>query len=434
MTHHMKTQPRANAAPLLSFVVIAYNVEDLIARCLRGLRAQLSTVAEVIVVDDASTDGTLDVIHSIVEGDPRFRVISKPNNEGPHLARRTGVNLSSGRYVYFVDGDDEVSSFFCDVALPFMQAREADIYRFGIDVVACGEENMASSALTASVFNSSSGVSEGSDILARSFSDDCEQQDTWSVTACAYNGDFCRAAWRAMTSERLGYMEDSYEFFVLASKSQRLINCTDIHALKYYLGAGRSGYGLMSGDSFVNRLREVRVLVGSVQAYVRNSCMDSITRYAQWLEERCLLTISNEWVTRLSLDDQLDVIPALVETWGVDCSFRVLVSPLLGRAQWVLEDEVRLDDLTLIRWRTVFEPLMRAAKIDLRSDEDASILIELLRQIDARCAAREQKIREQRELEMARESVLSHRLLNVLLPPGSKTRRALSAAVRELRS
>ena len=82
----MKTPPRVNAVPLLSFVVIAYNVEDSIARCLCGLRAQLSTVAEVIVVDDASTDGTLTAINSAVEDDPRFRVISKCRNEGPHLA------------------------------------------------------------------------------------------------------------------------------------------------------------------------------------------------------------------------------------------------------------------------------------------------------------------------------------------------------------
>lgn len=430
----MKTPPRVNAVPLLSFVVIAYNVEDSIARCLCGLRAQLSTVAEVIVVDDASIDGTLTAINSAVEDDPRFRVISKCRNEGPHLARRTGVELSSGRYVYFVDGDDEVSAVFCDVALPFMQSHEADIYRFGIDVVACGDKNKASAASTASVFNASRGVSEGADILARSFSDDCEQQDTWSVTVCAYNGDFCRAAWKTMVSERLGYMEDAYEFFVLASRARRLINCTDIHMLKYYFGAGRSGYGSMSRDSFEQRQREIKVLVECVQAYVSDSCMDSLARYACWLEERCLLTISNEWVTRLSLGDQLDVIPALVDTWGVGSVLHALVAPLMGRARWVLEDCSRLDDMTLIRWRSVFEPLMEASDVAFRHDEKTSILIELLRQIDDHRTARDRDVRERLELEMARESVFPRRVLNALLPRGSKIRRALSAVVRELSS
>ena len=63
----MKTPPRVNAVPLLTFVVIAYTVEDSIAGCLCGLRAQLSTVAEVMVSDDdASTDGTLTAINSAV--------------------------------------------------------------------------------------------------------------------------------------------------------------------------------------------------------------------------------------------------------------------------------------------------------------------------------------------------------------------------------
>ena len=90
--------------------------------------------------------------------------------------------------------------------------------------------------------------------------------------------------------------------------------------------------------------------------------------------------------------------------------------------------------MTLIRWRSVFEPLMEASDVAFRHDEKTSILIELLRQIDDHRTARDRDVRERLELEMARESVFPRRVLNALLPRGSKIRRALSAVVRELSS
>ena len=69
------------AVPLLSFVVIAYNVQPYIIQCLQSVKAQTLDDFEVIVVDDASTDGTLECITREVADDQRFHIIAKSEND-----------------------------------------------------------------------------------------------------------------------------------------------------------------------------------------------------------------------------------------------------------------------------------------------------------------------------------------------------------------
>ncbi len=84
------TELSGKEVPLVSFVVIAYNVEAYIQRCLRSVLAQVGAPFEVVVVDDASTDATRERIDEVAARDSRVRVVAKERNEGAHLARRTG--------------------------------------------------------------------------------------------------------------------------------------------------------------------------------------------------------------------------------------------------------------------------------------------------------------------------------------------------------
>ena len=94
--------------PLLSVVVPAYNVQDLLGECLDSLLAQPYEDVEVIAVDDASPDGSGAVLDSYAAADPRVRVLHLPANRGLGGARNAGLAAATGDYVWFVDGDDWV--------------------------------------------------------------------------------------------------------------------------------------------------------------------------------------------------------------------------------------------------------------------------------------------------------------------------------------
>ena len=103
----MPAQPDRPASDyaLVSVVIPTYNRVDLIARSVTSALRQTHPEVEVIVVDDASTDDTPSVLAEM--SDPRLRVVRHERNEGQCRARNRGIQEAKGRYVAFLDSDDE---------------------------------------------------------------------------------------------------------------------------------------------------------------------------------------------------------------------------------------------------------------------------------------------------------------------------------------
>ena len=91
--------------PLVSVIVPVYNSERYLKETFRSILEQSYRNIEVIAVDDGSTDGSAVVLKNMAAADPRLKVISTPN-QGPSLARLTGVEAAAGEYVQFFDSDD----------------------------------------------------------------------------------------------------------------------------------------------------------------------------------------------------------------------------------------------------------------------------------------------------------------------------------------
>lgn len=86
-----------------SVIIPVYNREHLIREALDSVFAQTFRDFEVIVVDDGSTDGTVEVVESY----PESVQLIQQSNAGPGVARNTGVDKAEGTYVAFLDSDDQ---------------------------------------------------------------------------------------------------------------------------------------------------------------------------------------------------------------------------------------------------------------------------------------------------------------------------------------
>ena len=105
--------------PQLSLIVPVYNVEEFIAECLDSILQQAGPDAEVVCVDDASTDGSLEIVRRYAEADPRVRLLRHEQNRGLGAARNTALDAAEGDYVMFVDSDD----WLAEGALPAISQR-----------------------------------------------------------------------------------------------------------------------------------------------------------------------------------------------------------------------------------------------------------------------------------------------------------------------
>ena len=90
----------------VSVIVAAYNVRALIGRALESVRNQTCQDWEIVVVDDASTDGTPFLVRSLAEIDARVRLVCQERNQGPAVARNRGIAEARGEWVAVLDADD----------------------------------------------------------------------------------------------------------------------------------------------------------------------------------------------------------------------------------------------------------------------------------------------------------------------------------------
>ena len=121
--------------PLFSIIVPVYNTEKYISKCLDSLINQTFKDIEIIVVNDASTDNSKKIIEDYIKIDNRIIYIEHKENKNLLLARKTGNTASSGKYITYVDSDDELDITACEKVYNIIKEKDYDIIYFGTKVI-----------------------------------------------------------------------------------------------------------------------------------------------------------------------------------------------------------------------------------------------------------------------------------------------------------
>lgn len=105
--------------PLFSIIVPIYKVEEYLDRCVQSLVNQSYSNIEIILVDDGSPDSCPIMCDQFAENDERIKVVHK-HNGGLSDARNKGIEVSTGKYIMFVDSDDYVNTNACELLLTYI--------------------------------------------------------------------------------------------------------------------------------------------------------------------------------------------------------------------------------------------------------------------------------------------------------------------------
>lgn len=116
--------------PYFSVIITTYNRGALIGRAIQSLIEQTCSDWEGIIIDDGSTDGTKDVVAKFVSNNPNILYYNE-SPQGATQAKNNGMALSNGRYIAFLDSDDEYTPDFLEARKQFFESHPDVVFLHG---------------------------------------------------------------------------------------------------------------------------------------------------------------------------------------------------------------------------------------------------------------------------------------------------------------
>lgn len=112
--------------PLLTLIIPVYNTEKYLDKLLPKLNGQINDLVQVILIDDGSTDSSLEICNKFSSINSNFTVIHQ-ENKGASAARNNGIRNAKGEYMAFLDSDDMITDNYIEVVCRLCKESRADI-------------------------------------------------------------------------------------------------------------------------------------------------------------------------------------------------------------------------------------------------------------------------------------------------------------------
>jgi succinoglycan biosynthesis protein ExoO len=122
----MNTRPPPQL-PTVTVLIAAYNAQEFLGRAIHSALSQSIPVLEVLIVDDASADGTVAAVEQLALKDRRVRLVKLNRNGGPSAARNAGLDAARGEWVAVLDADDAYLPRRLERMLGAVAGRDVDI-------------------------------------------------------------------------------------------------------------------------------------------------------------------------------------------------------------------------------------------------------------------------------------------------------------------
>lgn len=134
---------------MVSIIIPVYNTAIYLGRTIESVLAQTYENIEIILVNDGSVDRSGEICDEYAQGNPRVKVIHQKNS-GVSVARNAGIDASSGRYIQFLDSDDELKKNMTETLVENMEEQDSDIVICGYFTVG---QNIKETSIETCLYN-----------------------------------------------------------------------------------------------------------------------------------------------------------------------------------------------------------------------------------------------------------------------------------------
>lgn len=123
----------------VTIIVPVYNVESYLQRCVESMINQTYRNIEILLIDDCSKDGSLELCNQYAKQDSRISVKKNPGNMGQAYSRQVGLDIAQGDWIMFLDSDDEFDLCAVEKMVTFAEEHCVDMIFSSYTVIKSGQ-------------------------------------------------------------------------------------------------------------------------------------------------------------------------------------------------------------------------------------------------------------------------------------------------------
>ena len=289
--------------PDVTIVIPCYNASHTVMRCMKSAVTQTtSEKIEIIAIDDCSTDDTYDILSRLSKENPSISIIANNCNSGVSKSRNKGIEAASGKYVTFLDADDEIAPDFCEHLVNLAM-------KYDDDIVACNFLRVGGDGNSRRLFCASnppvaiSGSEYSHDLIHAQFFDNC--------TGKLFKRTFLQTN-NLRFNPMLSFGEDTLFSNLSAIRAKHITIDSEYSGYLYY----SNPLSCMSTIDVSRRIENLRILLESLKKSVKPD------------EERLMLRKSLEYVWTIKKYGGKDRI-LLLEKMVKDSLWDEIVLPII---------------------------------------------------------------------------------------------------------
>lgn len=246
--------------PLVTLIIPVYNSEATLERCLESIRAQeLLPKMEVIIINDGSTDNSVNIIKKYILDHPQIIYIEHAKNMGLLEARRTGLKKSRSKYIMFLDSDDEFAhKNSCQIAYQEIARNNVDLVNFSAKVIQENDLFTSVDRIKIRFETPYSAKLYGTEIFTECF---IAKKYNWNTWNKIYTKKILKETYKHIPKNIYnGPTQDLLLYFICATQAKSFFSSPET-LINYYVGNG------ISTKKNIASLNEWHKQVSSLEVY-----------------------------------------------------------------------------------------------------------------------------------------------------------------------
>ncbi|SFE41005.1 glycosyltransferase [Succiniclasticum ruminis] len=320
--------------PKVSVIVPIFNKEKYLRNCLDILLSQSLQDIEIICVDDFSVDSSREILYEYAMKDNRIICVFHEENKSTSQTRKDGVLVSTGQYIMFVDGDDELYPDSCEKAYNAIEKYQTDIVHFNTTINNCAKVPQARIDMNKKLVQPFLGNLVTEDLIISCWKDRKFGFQIWNKI---YNGQIVRKAFSEVEDGSFPKAQDLYAFFLIAFYSKTYYGIED-ELYKYNFGLGVTGRDFIPLSNFRTLLTEKRVHEALTRFLEGKHEKEKYSEVLQGIYNGFLNECVVRWRDNLYDSAKSEGFELLTEVFGLED-----VLCFLARTDW--DPEVRIGEL-----------------------------------------------------------------------------------------